>query len=237
VGTTKLNESELRAALAPDWRGLRESGALDLFCAPMATRQWTNDRGAKPGYITLDYRIHENVAAPDGGLEPPTLLEHYWSVRTLDGRQDRDWPPALNLNVVHLHTGAIGASHVENASRNALVFHRAAYRQSWFDDPDRARLHVRAVILGESVNEDADIIAGMLEQQGVSVGQFSYDDLGFQFKRPVRAKRVWNVGLVNPEATRALAEELFGNDTLPRREFRWDGTNEADVGAPHRRHA
>jgi hypothetical protein len=224
--------------LARDWRALREGGALDLFCASMATRQWTNDRGATPGYITLDYRIHEDIMAPDGGLEPPTLLEHYWSVRTLDGRQDPDWPPALNLNVVHLHTGTVGAGHVENASRNALVFHRAAYRQSWFDDPDRARLHVRAVILGEAVAVDADIIAGLLEQQGVSVGQFSYDvGIGFQFKRPVRPKRVWNVGLVNAEATRALAEELFGNDTLPRRDFRWDGTNESNVGAALRQHA
>jgi len=230
VGTRTFDETELRAALARDWRELRERGALDLFCAPMATRQWTNDRGARPGYITLDYRIHEGIAAPDGGQDAPALLEHYWSVRTLDGRQDPDWPPALNLNVVHLHTGTLNAEHVENASRNALVFHRAAFRQSWFDDPDRARLHVRAVILGETVGEDADIIAGLLESQGVSVGQFSVDDLGFQFRRSVSPKRVWNVGLVNAEATRTLAEELFGNDTLPRRDFRWDGTNDAEVG-------
>jgi len=231
LGRKDLDETAMRGALVRDWRDLRDRGALDLLCASMATRQWMNDRGAKPGYVTVDYRVDDGIAAPDGGREAPTLLEHYWSVRTLDGRQDPEWSPALNLNVVHLHAGPLGARHVENALRNALVFHRAAYRQSWFDDPDRARLHVRAVLIGESLGEDADIMAGFQEFQGVQVaaGTFTHGGDGFQFQRPVNKERVWNVGLVNPQATRTLAEELFGSDVLPQRDFRWDGYNDAQV--------
>ena len=233
MGRKDFDESAMRSALVRDWRDLREQGALDLLCASMATRQWLNDHGAKPGYVTLDYRVHEGIAAADGGREAPVLLEHYWSVRTLDSRQDPEWSPALNLNVVHLHAGALDARHVENAVRNALVFHRAAYRQSWFDDPDRARLLVRAVLIGESVGEDADIMAAFQEFQGVQLaaGTFTHDSHdGFQFQRPVNKERVWNVGLVNPQATRALAAELFGSDVLPQRDFRWDGFNDAPLG-------
>lgn len=224
----------IRRALARDWRALRERGALDLLCPSMATRQWTNDRGVRPGYVTLDYRVDEGVPAPDGGREPPALVEHYWSVRTVNGRQDLAWSPALNVIVAHLHSSAVAASHVESALRNALVFHRAAYRQAWFDDPDRARLHVRAVVVGDTVAEDADIMAGFQEYQHVqlSVGAFSYTEgEGFRFTRPVNQERVWNVGLVSADASQAVATRLFGNDVLPQRGFRWDGTNDAPVEA------
>src|SRR3954471_18202879 len=227
------SEDGLREALRRDWRALRDRGTADVLCASMATRQWTSDRGdAQLGYVTLDYQIHEGVAAPNGGREPPVLVEHYWSVRTLNGRQDTNWPPALNINVVHLHSGAIRAIHVENALRNTLVFQRTAYRQSWFDDPDRARLHTRAVLIGESVAEDTDIMAGFEQFHGVQlwVGAFTHNAAeGFQFTRPMNQERVWNVGLVSADATRALADELFGRDALPRLDFRWNGVNEGAV--------
>jgi len=218
----------LADALRRDWPTLRESDKLDVLLPSCATRQWVLDRG-QVGYVTLDYKVHADIRLSDAGREPPALVEHYWSVRTLNGRQDEHWLPSLNINVVHVHSRAVNAADVENALLNSVALRLAAGSQGWFRDDAKAQLYVRAAVLGESIGQDAAIIGGLETSQGVQLRiarlQYSEGD-GFTIEAAADEERFWRVGRNSLDELRALGKELLGDDQLPASGFQWQGFNE-----------
>jgi hypothetical protein len=64
----------------------------------------------RAGYATLDYRVHQGVDVPaaraNGLPGVASLIEQYWSVRTVDGTQDPSWLPSLNLHVIDIRPRA-----------------------------------------------------------------------------------------------------------------------------------
>lgn len=215
-------------ALRRDWSELRQSDKLDAVLPSCATRQWALERG-QVGYVTLDYKVSPDVRLVGAGREPPTLVEHYWSVRTLNGRQDKDWKPSLNINAVHLHSRAVSAADVENALLNAVALRLAAGAQGWFRDDAKAQLYVRAVVLGESVNEDANIVGGLETGHGVQlrIGRIRHSSQdGFVVEKGADEERFWRVGRSSLDELRDLGRQMLGTDELPISGFSWQGKNE-----------
>ncbi len=97
-------DDEIEAALCREWRGLRESGDLGVVLPACGTRQWMRDDGCV-GYVTVDYSVQRNVGFPGAHRSAPgvaSIVEKYWSLRTMNGRQDPNWRPSLNVHVVHV---------------------------------------------------------------------------------------------------------------------------------------
>lgn len=214
--------------LRRDWPALRETDKLDVVVPSCATRQWVLDRG-QVGYVTLDYKVHLDVRLVEAGKEAPALVEHYWSVRTLNGRQDENWLPSLNINVVHVHGGIVTAADVENALLNAVALRLAAGSQGWFRDDAKAQLYVRAVMLGNAIGQDAAIIGGLETSQGVQlrIARFRFSESeGFVFEAGTDEERFWRVGRNSLDELRDLGARLLGDDQLPASGFQWQGTNE-----------
>lgn len=224
-------EQELRDALRREWRSLREAKGLDFLLRPARTHQWVSDRGLF-GYALMDYQVRTDVSLRGLSVQP-VLVEHYWTVRTLDSRQDPNWEPALNINVVHLYRSTVHAAHVDQALRSSYELRCAAWRQCWFgENPKRANLYVRAVALGSAVGEDASMIANRETTDGVSVCIAAYKygvGDGFTFDADPHEERLWCVATLLPEESAQLGADLFSADALPKQEFRWVGVNDGPV--------
>lgn len=162
----EATRQDLESALCREWPRLRELDCLQSVLPSCRTRQWVRDDGIV-GYVTLDYQLHADLKIPGAWNQPrvavASLVEHYWSVRTRDRRQDSEWLPSLNLNVVNIRNTTVTSDDAEEVLRYALVLERAARSagRSWLAQDKRANLYVRAVLLGAEIGPDVNLLAAM----------------------------------------------------------------------------
>lgn len=236
-----ITTPEIEAALAREWRQLREQRALDGVLPALQTRQWILERG-RAGYVTVDYRVTCGTSLPGANGTAPgvaSLVEHYWSVRTLNGSQDPNWPPSLNLHVVHIRPRAASSADVDSLVRNAMVVKAAARMagRDGFGESPQASLYVRALLLATEVPGDVALLAGLgtlgSDECGASVdfraAQFRYSvGEGFVFTA-LDQDRFSDVGVYRPEEVRAFGEQLLADDLIPSQGWAWRGVNQGPV--------
>lgn len=240
--TPQIATPEIESALAREWRQLRDGGALHALLPSLQTRQWILDRG-RVGYVTLDYRLTRAMALPgaNGSGEPgvASLVEQYWSVRTLDGVQDPGWAPSLNLHLVHIRPRAVTSADVEEIVRNTLVLKYAARTagRPGFVDSSRATLYVRALLLGTEVKQDVALFSelGTLGSEDFRASvdfraatyHYSIGE-GFTFASNDK-DLISEVGIYHSDAIKQLGDQLIGDDAIPTHGWNWSGTNHGPV--------
>ena len=230
-------QRDIEAALYREWRPIRESERLHGALPSCRTRQWMKELH-RAGYATLNYRIHRGVSVPAIHSErpgAPSLIEQYWSVRTVDGIQDGSWMPSLNLHAINIVSRVATSADVEAVLRNALAIRDAAVAAGpkwFFGDDKRAELHVRALLLASKLPPDVILLAAMetLHDIPFTVAQFAFNVAdGFAFEQPKELDFFWQVGGSHRTDVREFGEFLVGEDTLPAVDFRWAGTNSGPV--------
>ena len=232
-----LQQSELDGLLFREWPRIQTNHALGWSLPPSSTRQWVNGKDVH-GYVTLDHQLHRQVTIPnavaDGKHGTATLLEQYWAVRTKNGRQDPQWPPSLNVNVVHGVAGPVTMAHCESALRNGLLVRRAAYSASngCFGATEKANCWVRAYVIGSTITPEAASFAafGEFHEVRLHVARFTYSaEEGFHFEESPDGERLWHVGLLTDEDNRQFGARFFLDAYLPDHEFEWGGTNAGPI--------
>jgi hypothetical protein len=196
-------------------------------------------RDGRMGYATLDYRLQRHVKLPGANGKGPagvaSLLEQYWSVRTLDGGQDPNWMPSLNVHVVHIRPRAVTSADVEELLRNAIVVRgaaRIAGQPGFSGAPQRAELYVRALLLGVEVGKDVAVFDAIETLDGIQFGaaayRFSVAD-GFSVTPLDATDRFSEIGIFHTPEIKQLGERLISDDTLPSHDWIWSGTNDGPV--------
>lgn len=238
---SRPTEHDLQAALRRDWPKIREEWRRISVLPSCSTHQWILEK-RRVGYVTLDYRLHENIEIPgawgeEGSASAP-LVEQYWSVRTLDGQQNPSWLPSLNIHVIFLRNRKVDSADAEEIIRIARVLQMAAQMagQQWFVEPKRAELYVRSLLLGRTIGADADVIAAIdssrleRDQAQFAVAQFSHTlAAGFSLSLPRGGERLSDPGLFHQDEVRELGVRLLGDDSLPTLDFAWPGTNDGPI--------
>jgi len=235
---TVVSQHDVESALYREWPRLRTQGLPNQLLPDHQTRQWMHRHG-RVGYATLDYRLQRHVELPGAKSEGPagvaSLLEQYWSVRTLDGGQDPNWMPSLNVHVVHIRPRAVTSADVEELLRNAIVVQSAARmagQRGFSGDPQRAELYVRALLLGVEVGNDVAVFDAMETLQDIqfraAAFRFSVAD-GFSFTPLDATDRFSKVGIFYTTEIKQLGERLISDDTLPSHDWIWSGTNDGPV--------
>lgn len=230
-------DHDIEAALSREWRTLREAGRLRPILPDCGTRQWM--RGdACAGYVTVDYCVQRNVQFPGARGATPgvaSIVEKYWSVRTINGRQDPTWRPSVNVHVVHVRNHAVTCTDAEDLLRNAWVARQAVWSAGRGDRAPAAQatLYVRAALLGTRVGDDVNLLsqAEAFRDIPFRAGEFTFSLAdGFTFAE--RENDEWfdcEVGLYHWREIVEFGERLIGDDLLPLQHFAWRGVNTGPV--------
>src|SRR5512147_3207390 len=153
---TNWNRASVESELFARWRTWREEGRFDGVLPGCGDQEWMREE-ARVGYRTVEYRTYRDLRVPGapGALD---LVEVYWSVRTRNGAQDTDWPPALNVNLVAVTAGTVTLADVERLYRDALALRGALMLAGMGRLSGRRKgvsLYVRGVLVGPDSDEAA----------------------------------------------------------------------------------
>lgn len=244
--TSRLTQIAIEGALLREWEALRKRGALEPSLPSMHTKQWIG-RDGQHGYVTRDYGVHPAPAAlaalAPAGYVRPTLVEKYWSIRTLDGTQDPSWQPALNVHVVSIRVGEIRATDLAHASWFAAAVRSAAWigREAGFSQPPRdaadqsrqapVQLHVKALLIGARSSGEVQQIGRdtWAQTTPLLLAHHTYTVAdGFRFTMLDDDSWVTTAAMHRPQL-QDIGDALFGRDELPHTQWRWDGVNDGPV--------
>lgn len=233
------DQRDLESALHRDWRALREAERFHGSLPSCRTKQWVREDG-HVGYVTLDYRLRRDFTLPAGQYgafaeEPFTFVEQYWSVRTMNGRQDPNWRPILNLHVVHLRARRVTGHDVEAVVRNALLLRHAASRTApaaFLGNEPRASLNVIGLVLGTELAPEVSVVGATDGVFGIPfrAASFTYTVAdGFAVQPSEDDERFLAIGTDLDGQLAVLGEQLVGDDLLPAQGYVWSGVNDGPV--------
>lgn len=222
---TNWNRASVEAELFSHWRAWREEGRLDGVLPGCGDQEWMRDE-ARVGYRTVDYRTHRDLRVPDAP-NALDLVEIYWSVRTRNGVQDPDWPPALNVNLVAVTDGTVTLRDVERLYRDALALRGALMLAGMGRLSGRrsgVSLYVRGVLVGPDSEEGAllgDALSAFAEVP-IAVAHARLED-GQEpvVKRAAGTAHFFDLASADVDALRDTGAALVGSDRLFRSEGVW----------------
>ena len=244
---SRLTQTAIASALLREWEALRKRGALDSSLPSMLTKQWM-DRTGLHGYVTRDYGVY---SAPEAlaGLAPtryvlPTLIEKYWSIRTLDGTQDSGWQPSLNVHLVSIRVGEIRAADLAHVSLFSAALRSAAWigREAGFSralrndssghsDNAPVQLHVKGLLIGAHSKEEVQQLGRDTSGQPIPLllAHYTYTvSEGFRFEAP--EDDPWDTtAALHRSELQEIGDALLARDELPHTRWRWDGVNDGPV--------
>lgn len=220
--TDTADASGIRARLLDSWRSLRDADRLGTLLPRSTSREWRSD-DRRHGFVTLDYRVYRDIGLPGSGAPEPApvadLLEVYWSVRTLEGRQDPDWAAAVNAHVILVLDRDAQVEDLERLYRHVVLVRRAIQLGGvggLVADGVSIALHARGLLLGPALSTPLAIVDALAARADVplTVGRYQAGpNDAIEFAGPSAAAKPWETQ-GDPEELARLGARLLSHDQL-----------------------
>lgn len=160
-----------------------------------------------------------------GGTGVADLVEVYWSVRTLNGKQDPNWAPSLNIKVVELKNVPLQVEDLVQLYRYSLILKHGLRIPDLTSlvDSKRISLYVRGLLLGREISSDVAAASALLNHAEVpiTVGKFSLCPVkGLTISSSPRDEEMWVIGVGIPDLLK-VGHQLTDQAVLLRSNGRW----------------